>query len=119
MSDIERTDSTNSYKDKEANNSANDDQSVDVRPFQPDANRHSSDSSSSGDENLRDLENGAIALDESDDQKMMRVETHSQLSREISRKLTGAEHLTIDSSEPCPKMGGGRDYPPMLPDASD
>lgn len=114
MSDLDHTDSTTSYQDKDIVNSNIDDT---VRPFHPDP-RNSTDSISSGEEDLRDLENGANALDESDDQKMMRIETHSQLSREISKKLTGADNLTFDPAEPCPKMGGDRDYPPLLPDPS-
>lgn len=62
-----------------------------------------------------DLERGSM---ESDESKLLRVETHSDLARELSRKMTGADAIKIDTSTPCPKMGKDRDYPPMLPDAS-
>ncbi|KAG0683877.1 hypothetical protein C6P40_005158, partial [Pichia californica] len=66
--------------------------------------------------NNNDLERGSM---ESDDSKLMRIETHSNLSRELSRKLTNADAIKIDTSTPLPKMGKDRNYPPMLPDASD
>ena len=66
--------------------------------------------------NSNDLETGSI---ESDDARLMRVETSSHLSRELSRKLTGADRLKIDPNEDIPKMGKDRNYPPMLPDSAD
>lgn len=49
------------------------------------------------------------------------TETHSfadeELSREMSRRLTNADELqklALESKEPLPRMGGGKDYPPML-----
>lgn len=62
-----------------------------------------------------DLERGSM---ESDDSCLMRIETQSDLSRELSRKLTGADNIKIDTSTPLPRMGKDKDYPPMLPDAS-
>lgn len=41
-----------------------------------------------------------------------------ELSRELSRRLTNADELeksAQESDEPLPPMGGGKDYPPMLP----
>lgn len=113
MSDIEHTDSTNSVSGK-FNNSYNDENDIDndVAPFQPEA-RLSTDSVSSED----DLELGG--LPESDENKMMRIETHSELSREVSRKLTGADNIKFDASSPCPRMGADKDYPPLLPDSAD
>lgn len=50
------------------------------------------------------------------------TETHSfadeELSREMSRRLTNADELqklALESDEPMPTMGAGKDYPPMLP----
>lgn len=62
-----------------------------------------------------DLENGGL---ETDDAKILRIETHSALSREVSRRLTGADDLHVDQSRPLPKMGKDRGYPPMLPDSA-
>ncbi|PSK41078.1 hypothetical protein C7M61_000750 [Candidozyma pseudohaemuli] len=41
-----------------------------------------------------------------------------QLSREMSRRLYNTDELqeeAMKTDEPLPKMGGGKDYPPMLP----
>lgn len=41
------------------------------------------------------------------------------VSRAMSRRMAGVEDLyreASNSKEPMPKMGGGKDYPPMLPD---
>jgi DHA1 family multidrug resistance protein-like MFS transporter len=107
---MNNTDSTN-YSEKDSLNSnaaaspVNDDPSVEA--FLP-TNEDS------------DLEAGAANdLDDSDDAKLMRVETSSRLSRELSRKLTGADAIHMDESTPIPRMGKDRDYPPMLPDPSD
>ncbi|AWU73667.1 uncharacterized protein C5L36_0A02700 [Pichia kudriavzevii] len=67
-------------------------------------------------QNNQDLENGL--QEPTDDEKLMRVDTHADLSRELSRKLTGADTIKNDESTPIPKMGLDKDYPPMLPDSS-
>lgn len=55
----------------------------------------------------------------SDFDEMSRIESHVESSRRLSRRLTGAEDLiqkANSTNEPLPSMGGGRDYPPPLPD---
>lgn len=51
--------------------------------------------------------------------EMSRIESHVESSRRLSRRLTGAEDLinkANSTNEALPLMGGGRDYPPPLPD---
>lgn len=71
-----------------------------------------------------DNENVPQAFDGSDLEAHRRksVETQSfadeQLSREMSRRLYNTDELraeALKSGEPLPPMGGGKDYPPMLP----
>ncbi|KAK6465964.1 putative transporter [Scheffersomyces coipomensis] len=53
--------------------------------------------------------------------ELSRYESNAQLSRSLSRKLTGADKLIEEANntdEPLPKMGGDRPYPPALPDRS-
>ncbi|CAK9442083.1 uncharacterized protein LODBEIA_P58470 [Lodderomyces beijingensis] len=48
-----------------------------------------------------------------------RVATGSQLSRELSRRITNTQSLLTraqSSTDPMPSMGGGKEFPPMLPD---
>ncbi|RLV92781.1 Polyamine transporter 1 [Spathaspora sp. JA1] len=58
-------------------------------------------------------------LQENEDE-LSRYESNINLSRTLSRKLTGAEELILEaqklSDEPLPSMGADRPYPPMLPD---
>lgn len=57
----------------------------------------------------------------SNEDELSRYESNVESSRRLSRRLTGAENLISEANntdEPLPKMGGGRDYPPPLPDRS-
>ncbi|KAK6464676.1 major facilitator superfamily domain-containing protein [Scheffersomyces coipomensis] len=62
---------------------------------------------------------GAKLNDSSEDMgdELSRLESNAQISRTLSRRITGSESFYSDaqkSNEPMPKMGGGRDYPPPL-----
>lgn len=51
--------------------------------------------------------------------ELSRYESNPAVSRNLSRRQTGSENLMAEANntdEPLPKMGGGRDYPPPLPD---
>ncbi|EGV62000.1 hypothetical protein CANTEDRAFT_115464 [Yamadazyma tenuis ATCC 10573] len=51
--------------------------------------------------------------------ELSRYESNVSASRTLSRRLTGADELiekAKESKEPLPQMGGGRPYPPTLPD---
>ncbi|KAG0686300.1 hypothetical protein C6P40_004560, partial [Pichia californica] len=76
--------------------------------------------SSSSEETDADVEkfNGDLEVGSMYSDDIVRLEAHSNLSREISRKLTNADAIKIDTSTPLPKMGKDRNYPPMLPDIS-
>ena len=53
------------------------------------------------------------------DYELERVESSTAASRVLSRKVTGADKFFEEANntdEPLPTMGGGRDYPPPLPD---
>lgn len=61
-----------------------------------------------------DLETGS-----NPDYEIERIETNTQASRSLSRRLTGGDKLLEEANnttEPLPTMGGDRDYPPALPD---
>lgn len=58
---------------------------------------------------VKDLENRA---------NLQREESANEVARTLSRRLTGGDRILIsanNTSEPLPSMGGGRDYPPQLP----
>lgn len=57
------------------------------------------------------------ALSETDDDKILRIESRSDLSRELSRRLTGVDTLTANPDEPIPSMGEGKVLPPKLPNS--
>lgn len=62
--------------------------------------------------NGEDLEHGY-------DQEDGDVMTQASVTRTLSRRLTNYDEIykeASNSGEPLPKMGGGKDYPPMLPD---
>lgn len=51
--------------------------------------------------------------------ELSRYESNVTASRTLSRRMTGADKLIEESNntnDPLPPMGGGRDYPPLLPD---
>lgn len=85
------------HEDSHLDDQSND---ADVRPFNPESNDF--------------LERGSNA-----DYDILRIESNSQASRSLSRRLTGGDKLLEEANntnEPLPKMGGDRDYPPALPD---
>lgn len=52
-------------------------------------------------------------------EQLSRFESNATASRTLSRRMTGHDQLIDEakkSTEPLPPMGGGRDYPPLLPD---
>ncbi|CAH2353575.1 polyamine transporter 1 [[Candida] railenensis] len=54
-----------------------------------------------------------------DDGDLDRYESNAAASRELSRRMTGADKLIEEANntdEPMPVMGGGRDYPPPIGD---
>lgn len=51
--------------------------------------------------------------------ELLRYELNAEASQTLSRRLTGGDKLVEEANktnEPLPVMGGGRDYPPALPD---
>ena len=65
-----------------------------------------------------DLEKGSKE-DEDNRNDIRRFDTNEDVSPSLRRRYTDASSLILkahESKEPLPKMGGGRDYPPSLPD---
>lgn len=59
--------------------------------------------------------------EEDGNEDIRRYDTNNDVSISMSRRNTGASSLILkaqESKEILPKMGGGRDYPPPVPDRS-
>lgn len=55
------------------------------------------------------------AQDRFDGDDLVRLESNIDISREVSRRLTGFSKP--DPNAPIPQMGANKDFPPLLPDA--
>lgn len=73
-------------------------------------------------EEVKPLEFGDIERNERstspNEDELSRYESNVTAARTLSRRMTGAEELIKEATnitEPLPPMGGGRDYPPMVP----
>lgn len=93
-------------------------------PSDQSSNLHNKDEVEAKSEEVQDLEIQQFTRQDLDNVEANYGETtgsvmSGSLSRALSRRMNGVEDLyreASNSKEPLPKMGGGKDYPPMLSD---